>query len=104
HAHYAALAGLEGLQGVIERLKTELAAAQDAPLTCLLSLGWGTGFVAKAGLLETENTSYRKILRATPAIGKGLRENLPFPKTRRVVFVQGKPASLPGWVKLQFTQ
>ena len=104
HAQYATLAGLEGLHALIERLKAELTAAQDAPLTCLLSLGWGTGFVAKAGLLETENASYRKILRATPAIGKGLREELPFPKTRRVVFVQGKPASLPGWVRLQLAQ
>ncbi len=104
HGQYATLAGLESLQAAIERLNSELVAAQDAPLTCLLSLGWGTGFAAKAGFLETENTSYRKILRATPAIGKGLRENLPFPKTRRVIFVQGKPASLPGWVRLQLTQ
>lgn len=104
HAQYAALAGLESLQAAIDQLKLELTAAEDAPLTCLLSLGWGTGFVAKAGFLDTENTSYRKILRATPAIGKALRENLPFPKTRRVIFVQGKPASLPGWVRLQLTQ
>jgi CRISPR-associated protein Csm5 len=104
HSQYAALAGLENLQAAIERLKSELTVAQHAPLTCLLSLGWGTGFVAKAGSLETENTSYRKILRATPAIGKGLRENIAFPKTRRVVFVQGKPASLPGWVRLQLAE
>ncbi len=104
HAQYASLAGLDGLQAAIERLKSELTAAEEAPLTCLLSLGWGTGFVAKAGFLDTENASYRKILRATPAIGKALRENLPFPKTRRVIFVQGKPASLPGWVRLELAK
>jgi CRISPR-associated protein Csm5 len=104
HSQYAAMAGLESLQAAVERLKSELTVAQDTPLTCLLSLGWGTGFVAKTGFLETENAAYRKILRATPAIGKALRENLPFPKTRRVVFVQGKPASLPGWVRLQLAK
>ncbi len=101
HTQYADLAGLESLHSAIERLKSELSAAQNAPLTCLLALGWGTGFTAKAGFLETENASYRKILRAVPAIGKALRENLPFPKTRRIVFIQGKPASLPGWVRLE---
>jgi hypothetical protein len=26
--------------------------------------------------------------------------NLPFPKTRRIVFMDNRPATLPGWVEL----
>ncbi len=101
HAQYAETIGLEALERTVYQLKTDLAAAQESPLTCLLAVGWGSGFLAKAGSLETENSAYRKILRAVPAIGKALRDNLPFPKTRRVVFMQGRPASLPGWVRIQ---
>jgi CRISPR-associated protein Csm5 len=102
HAQYAELSGLEGLHKTVERLKTDLASAQDAPLTCLLALGWGNGFLSKAGSLETDQAAYRKILRSVPAIGKTLRENLPFPKTRRIVFLKGQPASIPGWVQVKF--
>jgi len=29
-----------------------------------------------------------------------LAGNLPFPKTRRIVFLNNRPATLPGWVEL----
>lgn len=101
HAQYAEVTGLAGLGATIQRLKSELDSAQNAPLTCLLCLGWGSGFLSKAGFLGTEQESYRKILRAVPAIGKALRDGLPFPKTRRIVFSGGQPSSLPGWVSVQ---
>ncbi len=101
HARYAELTRLDDLHRAVESLKTELESAQNASLTCLLSMGWGGGFLAKAGSLETENAAYRKILRAVPAIGKSLRENVPFPKTRRIVFLKGQPSTVPGWVRLQ---
>ncbi len=104
HAHYADITGLGGLQATIQRLKTELESAQNASLTCLLCLGWGSGFLSKAGFLGTDQEAYRKILRAVPAIGKAVREGLPFPKTRRVVFSGGQPSSLPGWVTVQFNR
>ena len=102
HSRYAEMCGLTGLRTAIDRLQTELKEAQDQPLTCLACLGWGGGFVSKAGMLETEQPAYRSILRAVPAIGKALRENLPFPKTRRIVFIKGQPATIPGWVRLRF--
>jgi CRISPR-associated protein Csm5 len=101
HGTYAEMTGLSGLNQTLERLKSELEAAQTSPLTCLLCLGWGGGFLSKAAFLETERDAYRKILRAIPSIGKALRDNLPFPKTRRVVFAGGQPSALPGWVKFQ---
>ncbi len=102
HAHYAEVTGLTGLHSTVEKLKADLASAGEAPLACLLSLGWGGGFLSKAGFLETDQAAYRKILKAVPAIGSSLRENLPFPKTRRIVFIKGQPSSLPGWVRVQF--
>jgi CRISPR-associated protein Csm5 len=102
HAQYARITGLGELERTVEHLKSELHSARSAPLTCLLCLGWGSGFLSKAGFLGTDRESYRKILRAIPAIGKAVRDGVPFPKTRRVVFSGGKPSSLPGWVSVRF--
>lgn len=101
HAQYAELAGLAGVQSTVERLSGELSSAQAQPLGCLVCLGWGSGFLSKAAFLETALESYRKILRTVPALGRALREGVPFPKTRRVVFTGGQPSTLPGWVRLQ---
>ncbi len=102
HTRYADMTGLNGLQATIQRLKAELQSAQNTALTCLLCLGWGSGFLSKAAFLGTDQEAYRKILRAVPALGKAVRDGLPFPKTRRVVFTAGQPTSLPGWVTVQF--
>ena len=102
HARYAEMTGLGALHATVVQLKTDLQAAQEAPMSCLAALGWGSGFLAKAASLDTGLEAYRKILRALPAMGKAIRENVPFPKTRRIVFIKGQPASLPGWVRIQF--
>ncbi len=102
HARYADLCGLVGLRTAVERLQSELAEAQNDALSCLLCLGWGGGFLSKAASLETDQEAYQKILRAVPPIGKALRENLPFPKTRRIIFIKGQPATIPGWVRVRF--
>ena len=31
---------------------------------------------------------------------RALSTNLPFPKTRRIVFLNNRPATLPGWAEL----
>jgi CRISPR-associated protein Csm5 len=102
HADYAKVTGLTALQQTVARLQAELAAAQNDSLSCLLCLGWGGGFSSKTAFLDTGIESYRKILRAVPALGRSIRENVVFPKTRRIVFAEGQPASVPGWVKVQF--
>ncbi len=102
HAQYAEISGLAGLRDSIERLKGDVAAAQSAPLSCLLCLGRGGGFLSKASYLKTDDEAYRKILRTIPGVGKAVREGVPFPKTRHVVFAAGQPSSLPGWVVAQF--
>jgi CRISPR-associated protein Csm5 len=101
HAQYAQAAGLTGFERTIAGLRQQLEAARNAADNCLVSVGWGGGFLSKAGFLDTGQEAYRKILRTVPAFGKALREGVPFPKTRRVVFVAGQPATIPGWVRFQ---
>lgn len=101
HSRYADMTGLHVLRDTLQRLNDELRSVQSAPLKCLLCLGWGGGFISKTGFLDTDQHSYRRILRAVPAIAKSIREGLPFPKSRRVVFTGGQPSNLPGWVRLE---
>jgi CRISPR-associated protein Csm5 len=101
HARYAQATGLAGLQHTVDQLRSELQTAQSIPGSCLLCLGWGGGFLSKVSFHDTETDAYRKILRAIPSISKAIRDKVPFPKTRRVIFVEGKPASIPGWATLQ---
>lgn len=100
HAQYSESAGLQQLAASVARLQQQLAQAKESSLTCLLSLGWAGGFVSKAGFLDTDSQAYRKILRAVPSFGRSVRDGVPFPKTRRIVFTNGQPATLPGWVEL----
>lgn len=101
HARYAEIADLTPLAQAIERLKQNLTEAQQRTNVCLVCLGWGSGFLSKTAFPDTDQESYRRILRAVPSISKSLRENVPFPKTRRVVFLGGRPATLPGWAELE---
>jgi CRISPR-associated protein Csm5 len=100
HANYAQASGLTALQQSVDHLKSELDTVRAAPNSCLACLGWGGGFLSKVSSHDTESDAYRKILRGIPSIGKAIREKVPFPKTRRVIFVGGAPATLPGWVRL----
>ena len=100
-ANYARMANLPALDATVQKLKGELEQARGASSTCLLCLGWGNGFLGKTAFLDTGNEAYRKILRAIPPIARSVRDNVPFPKTRRIVFGNGQPSTLPGWVKLE---
>ena len=100
HAAYAEVTGLGALAQTIDSLQKQLEAVRNQPLSCLLCIGWGSGFLSKAGFHGTDSPAYQKLLKLVPAIGRSLREGTPFPKTRRVVFQGGKPATLPGWVRL----
>ena len=102
HAKYAEVTGLAKLGQTVQRLRGELENSQAGSLQCLVCLGWGGGFVSKTAFLDTDQEGYRKILRALPAMSRSVREGVPFPKTRRVVFTGGQPASVPGWVRLEF--
>jgi CRISPR-associated protein Csm5 len=97
--HYAGLAGLKLLDNNLEQLEQRVAQAK-AKGACLLALGWGGGLLAKSSWLDTTNAEYRQILQQFALYNRALATNLPFPKTRRIVFLDNQPATLPGWVEL----
>jgi CRISPR-associated protein Csm5 len=96
---YASQAGMGLLDRSLDELEQRLAAAR-AQGTCLLSMGWGGGLLAKSAWLDTSNADYRNILQQFAIYNRALATNLPFPKTRRIVFLDNRPATLPGWVEL----
>jgi CRISPR-associated protein Csm5 len=97
---YASWAGLGLLDRSLDELEQKLAAAREKG-SCLLSLGWGGGLPAKSAWLDTTNADYRQILEQFQIYNRALSTNLPFPKTRRIVFLNNKPATLPGWAELE---
>ena len=92
--------GMGLLDKSLDELEQRLAAAREKG-ACLLSLGWGGGLPAKSAWLDTTNADYRQILEQYQIYNRALATNLPFPKTRRIVFLNNRPATLPGWAELE---
>jgi CRISPR-associated protein Csm5 len=98
HRHYAETTGLTALRAAIESLEQRIAQARSAGNACVLPLGWGGGFLSKAAFLDTADDAYRQVLRQIAFFSRAIESRLPFPKTRRIVFLENRPATLPGWV------
>jgi CRISPR-associated protein Csm5 len=96
---YASMAGLGLLDQSLEQLEQRVAAARENG-SCVLCLGWGGGLTTKAAWLDSTNPDYRTILQQYSIYNRALATNLPFPKTRRIVFLDNRPATLPGWAEL----
>jgi CRISPR-associated protein Csm5 len=101
HKQYATWSGLARLGARIAELEARVAEIGDRQDACLMPIGWGGGLLGKSAYLETQDESYRKILKNIAAYERVMQTGLPFPKTRRVIFENGHPASLPGWILLQ---
>jgi CRISPR-associated protein Csm5 len=101
HRRYAAWAGLALVDRTLVQLEARLEEARAAASACLLVMGWGGGLLSKTGWPDTEQEDYRRLLRESPVYGRVLASGLPFPKTRRIVFLNNQPAVLPGWVWLE---
>jgi CRISPR-associated protein Csm5 len=103
HRRFAAAAGLASLDASLAGLEARLAEARSAGDRCLMSLGWGGGLLSKAAwpvsAPEAEE-GHRRMLATQSVWARAIRTGMPFPKTRRVIFLQGQPAALPGWVTL----
>jgi hypothetical protein len=95
HRVYAEQAALPKVVDTLNMLQDRVASA--GPRSCVIDLGWGAGFLSKAAFLDTDNEEYRRILKQLPYYAKSVRNGVPFPKTRHVVFQGNQPASLPGW-------
>jgi CRISPR-associated protein Csm5 len=96
---YASWAGMGLLDQSLAELENRLEQAK-AKGACLLDIGWGGGVTTKSAWLDSSNPDYRQILQQFAMYNRALASNLPFPKTRRVVFLNNRPATLPGWVEL----
>jgi CRISPR-associated protein Csm5 len=101
HAKFSELVALPHLQQSVTNLRNQLNEARSTGKQCLICLGWGGGFLSKSSCPSTADENFRKILRSLPPFGRALKNDAPFPKTRRVVFAGGQPSYLPGWVKVQ---
>jgi CRISPR-associated protein Csm5 len=100
---YASWAGLGLLDQSLAGLEQRLAEARERG-SCLLCLGWGGGMPAKSAWLDTTNPDYRQILQAYGFYDRALETGLPFPKTRKIVFLNNRPATLPGWAELSIEE
>jgi CRISPR-associated protein Csm5 len=99
--NYAELTGLEMLKSNVEQLEAQLAEIRTAPNSCILSIGWGAGFSAKTAFLDTQDEDYRQVLKQVGFYARAIQSGMPFPKTRKIVFLGGQPATLPGFVHLE---
>jgi CRISPR-associated protein Csm5 len=99
HTAYAEATGLQRLAQTLGDLEKRVTGAGND--SCVLSLGWGGGMLSKISVGDTADPSYRSILRHVSGYQKAVQTGLPFPKTRRIVFEDGRPAHLPGWVLLE---
>src|SRR5262249_40293295 len=102
HKQYAEWTGLTGLATSLQQLEEKLGGLRHE--ACLLSVGWGGGMLSKVSVADTADPSYRSLAKRVAFYQKALQTGLPFPKTRRVVFQDGKPSTLAGWVLLEVTE
>ena len=101
HKQYAESVGLSEVAESMENLRKRLTEINGSGDACLLSIGWGGGLLGKVAWLQTEDQTYREIISQTPQYGKAISSLFPFPKTRRVVFLGNRPATLPGFALLE---
>jgi CRISPR-associated protein Csm5 len=100
HANYAETAKLGKLSEAVAELKARAETALESRTSCLLPLGWGGGFLGKAALTDTNSEAVRDVLKKLPFYQRAIQTGLPFPKTRRIVFLNDQPATLAGWMLL----
>lgn len=99
HAQYAGWTGLSALAASVASLQSRLEVVRNSG-GCLLAVGLGAGLLSKSAAIGGPEADYRKVLGMLPFYERAIQSGLPFPKTRRIVFLKNKPASLAGWIEL----
>jgi CRISPR-associated protein Csm5 len=102
HAVYFETAGLALVRKNVDALLGRLESTKQTQNSCLLPLGWGGGLLSKSAFVDTADESYRQVMKEIPAYARAILTGLPFPKTRRIVFLSNQPAVLPGWTQVEF--
>ena len=101
HGEYAGTLGMANVAGAVAELQSKLEEVRSSGNGCLLCVGWGGGFLSKAPYSDTKDDAYRQILRALPFYSRAIQSGLPFPKTRRIIFLENRPGTVPGWVHFE---
>ncbi|MBI4891804.1 MAG: hypothetical protein HY821_14355 [Acidobacteria bacterium] len=101
---YAESTGLALVGRSVGLLQERLKLIREHGMGCLICFGWGTGLPAKTASPDAMADPLKQLLRSLPVYSSVLRSGLPFPKTRRIVFMNDQPATLPGWAQLDFHQ
>jgi len=99
HKRYAEWTGLNLLGSAVASLEQKIADARTSG-GCVLPLGWAAGFLSKVANLDTTHEPFRDVLRQISFYSRAIQSGMPFPKTRRIVFLGNQPATLAGWVQL----
>jgi CRISPR-associated protein Csm5 len=98
---YAEWTGLGVLKANMEQLESKLNEIREAGSGCVLPLGWSAGFLSKVANLDTQEEAARQILRQVGLYARAIQSGLPFPKTRKIVFLANQPATIAGFVHLE---
>ena len=101
---YCDITGLGLLKSTLDQLETRLGELRALGHACMLPLGWAAGFLSKTAYLNTQDENYRKILGQVGFYARAIQSGLPFPKTRKIVFLGNQPATLAGFVQLQILE
>jgi len=98
---YAEWTGLGVLKTNLEQLESKLGDVRQTGKGCVLPLGWSAGFLSKVASLDTQDEASRQILRQVGFYARAIQSGLPFPKTRKIVFLANQPATIAGFVHLE---
>ena len=69
---------------------------------CLLSIGWGGGFVSKSIATGPRLAAARSLLETVPGYREALATAFAFPKSQRILHLGGEAGTVPGWVRLDY--
>jgi CRISPR-associated protein Csm5 len=101
HRGFAELTGLTKVAESVAQLQARVEQARQQGNACVLSVGWGGGMLGKTAWPQVGDATFRKLLSEQPFYSRAIRSGMPFPKTRRLVFLDEQPAAIPGWVWLE---
>jgi CRISPR-associated protein Csm5 len=102
HLRYFEAVGLGKVKECVAGLLDRVRSLADSTNACVVPVGWGCGILSKSGWVDTAAPPYREMMRHVAMYSKAIQSGLPFPKTRRIVFLNNQPAALPGWALVEF--
>jgi CRISPR-associated protein Csm5 len=102
HLRYMEAVGLARVKESVAELLDKVRSLSASSNACVISLGWGGGIMSKSGYVDTSAEPYREMMRHIALYSKAIQSGLPFPKTRRILFLGNRPAAMPGWALVEF--